>query len=341
MNNLNQQYIPVNGDARTPDGKGTYTPQPVVKANNLAKAQVPTPVAAMAGAFSPTMTSQSQYEPQYSQTEEEEPIEEEEEEEEDEDVVEVEEGTNAQLRNSLISLLGEHVSPETISQLEGIFEAAVSEKSEKRVNKLVTKIDENVASYLENVTNTLVEKVDDYLDYVVEEWMQDNSLAVEQGIKTQIAENFINGLKNLFENHYIDVPNEKYNALDELYAQNRNLEQNLNTKINENINIKKQLMLNECATIFVAETRDLADTQVSKLQSLMENVSFENPEEYRAKLNAIKDNYLYSQTKFARPVPAQTYQPINEDMTFSAVKPLESSTVENYANVIGKLNKKL
>jgi hypothetical protein len=340
MDNLNENFVPVNGDARTPDGKGNYTPQPVVKANNLAKAQVPTTVAAMAGSFSPTMTSMPPMDYQSSQTEEE-PIEEEEEEEEDDDVTEVEESNSYQFRSALISLLGENVSPETIEQLEGIFEAAVSEKSERKVNKIVTKLDESVASYLENVTNTLVEKVDDYLDYVVEEWMQDNSLAVEQGIKTQIAENFINGLKNLFENHYIDVPNEKYNALDELYAQNRNLEQNLNASINENINIKKQLMLNECATIFVSETKDLADTQIAKLQSLMENVSFENSAEYHSKLNAIKQNYLTTQNTFVRPIPAPTFQPINEEMTFSPVKPMENSTVENYASVIGKLNKKL
>ena len=342
MNNLNPQYMPVNGDARTPDGKGSITPQPVIKANNLAKAQVPTPVAAMAGAFSPTMSSVPPIQSQTSQTDDE-YVEEEEEEDENEapDVSEVEESNSYQFRNALISLLGENVSPELVSQLEAIFEAAVTEKSESKVNKIVTKLDENVASYLENVTNTLVEKVDDYLDYVVEEWMQDNTIAVEQGIKTQIAENFISGLKNLFENHYIDVPNEKYNALDELYAQNRNLEQNLNATINENINIKKQLMLNECATIFVSETKDLADTQISKLQSLMENVSFENPVEYRAKLGTIKDNYLSSQATFVRPVPVQSYQPINEEMTFSPVRPLENSTVENYASVIGKLNKKL
>jgi hypothetical protein len=342
MNNLNQQYTPVNGDARTPDGKGTFVPQPVVKANNLAKAQVPTPVAAMSGAFAPNMRTPGPS--QNSQEVEDEYYEEEEEDDnanESSEPTEVEENNSYQFRNALISLLGENVSGELISQLEAIFEAAVKEKSDSKVNNIVTKIDENVASYLENVTNTLVEKVDDYLDYVVEEWMQDNTLAVEQGIKTQIAENFIGGLKNLFENHYIDVPNEKYNALDELYAQNRNLEQSLNNTINENINIKKELMLNECATIFVAETKDLADTQIAKLQSLMENVSFENPGEYQAKLNAIRNNYMSSQANFVRPAPVQKYQPINEEMTFSAVRPLENSTVENYASVIGKLNKKV
>jgi hypothetical protein len=334
MNMPGMLAMPVNGVSMLPDGKTPLTPQPVVKANNLAKAQVPTPAAAMAGAFAPNMmggsSQQSQQEPEV-----------EEEEEEESEPTEVEESANENFRSALISLLGENISPDAVSQLEGIFEAAVNQKVDYKVQSLVTKLDEGVQEYLNNVTTTLVEKVDDYLDYVVEEWMQDNQLSVEQGIKTQIAENFINGLKNLFENHYIDVPNEKYNALDELYAQNRELEESLNQTINENMQIKKNLMINECATVFVAETRDLADTQIEKLQSLMENVSFENVNEYRNKLMAIKDNYLNTQSNFVRPSQPVSYQPINEEMTFSAVKPIENNTVENYANVIGRLNKKI
>lgn len=333
--NLSEQQMaamPANGFAFTPDGKTPITPQPIVTANNYAKAQVPTPAAALAGAFPSSMAA-----PVSTNNEEADEMEEETEEEEDTDVTEVDEAATEQFRNALISLLGENVSDQTISQLEGIFEAAVNDKVTNRVNGLVSQLDENVQTYLNDVTNGLVEKVDDYLDYVVEEWMQENTIAVEQGIKTQIAENFINGLKNLFENHYIDVPSEKYNALDELYAQNRDLEQALNNSINENMDIKKDLMLNECATIFVAETRDLADTQIAKLQSLMETVSFASPAEYQNKLGAIKANYLSSQSNFVRPIA----QPINEEMTFSPVNNVENSTVGNYVSAIAKLNKKI
>ena len=188
--------------------------------------------------------------------------------------------------------------------------------------------------YLDNVTESLVEKVDDYLDYVVEEWMTENAVAVEQGIKTQIAENFISGLKNLFENHYIDVPNEKYNVLDELYAQNRELEGKLNESINTNINLRKEVALTECAGIFVAETRDLADTQIAKLQSLMENVSFENSNEYREKLVAIKENYLHASK--------QTVQrPVEPEETFSTVKGNPTTLVEGYVGALGRLNKRV
>lgn len=327
--------MPVNGASFTPDGKGVVTPQPIVTGDNFRRAQVPTQVAAMGGMMSMS-SNMSQEEPE----ENEEMEEMEEEEEETSEPVETSEST-IKFKNALVELLGEEAAESTlVTQLEAIFEAAVQEKVNTEVSKTIVSLDEGVKNYLENVTNNLVEKVDDYLDYVVEEWMQENAVAVEQGIKTQIAENFITGLKNLFENHYIDVPAEKYNALDELYSHNVELADTLNKAINENIALRKDMALTECAGIFVAETKDLADTQVVKLQSLMENVAFANPEEYRQKLVTIKENYLTNPAVVARPSrPAP--QQINEEMTFSPVVTPENNTVESYVNVIGKLNKKL
>jgi hypothetical protein len=239
-------------------------------------------------------------------------------------------------RSAILSLLGEeNVNEKALSQLEAVFEAAVSDRVESEVAALMVELDENAKTYLETVTNSLVEKVDDYLEYVVEEWVTENSVAVEQGIKTTIAENFITGLKNLFENHYIDVPAEKYNVLDELYAQNRQLQEALNESMNQAINLKKEVALTECAGIFVAETKDMADTQVVKLQNLMENINFSGPEEYREKLVAIKENYMRG-TKVS--APSKT---IDEDMTFSKAVKAPTTLVENYANVLGRLNKKL
>lgn len=247
--------------------------------------------------------------------------------------VETSEEVKLQLHNALVSLLGEDVDPSLVSQIEAVFEAAVTDRVEREVAHIVENVDGNVKEYLDNVTESLVEKVDDYLDYVVEEWMTENAVAVEQGIKTQIAENFISGLKNLFENHYIDVPSEKYNVLDELYAQNRDLETKLNESVKYNMDLKKEISLTECAGIFVAETRDLADTQVAKLQSLMENVNFATPDEYREKLVAIRENYLTS-----RPAPARHIQP---EQSFAPVKQTPTTLVEGYVGAIGRLNKKV
>jgi hypothetical protein len=257
------------------------------------------------------------------------------------DESEVEEGSKKKAKTTEVEenfiaalgeLLGENLDASLLGKLEAIFEAAVTDRVESKLAEILVELDEDVKTHLNTVTESLVEKVDDYLDYVVEEWMTENAIAVEQGIKTQIAENFITGMKNLFENHYIDVPAEKYNVLDDLYAQNRGLNEQLNGTINENINLKKQIALTECAGIFVAETRDLVDTQVVKLQNLMENVSFTTPEEYREKLVAIKENYL------ARPkAPARI---VEEVETFSKVQTAPTTLVEGYVSALGRMNRK-
>jgi len=252
----------------------------------------------------------------------------------DQEENEEEKEVNENFRAAIAELLGEDVSPSLVNKLEAIFEAAVTDRVEKHLSRVLVELDEGVQTELSNVTEALVEKVDDYLDYVVEEWMTENAVAVEQGIKTQIAENFIGGLKNLFENHYIDVPSEKYNVLDEIYAQNRELETQLNSSINENINLRKEVSLTECAGIFVAETRDLADTQIAKLQNLMENVQFSSPEEYREKLVAIKENYMTG----TRPAPARVADAVD---TFSQPANIPTTLVENYASAIARINKKV
>ena len=318
-------------------GRGSMTAPPVAT-GAVAVPGVPAPIVpnsmGMMGKAAPAMSAPAQSsgeEEETEETEEEEATEVEESVEDQEMIAEA----RAQFRAALSSLLGEEVaSEELVSKLEAIFEAAVNDRVEKSVSHIVQGVDGNVKEYLENVTESLVEKVDDYLDYVVEEWMTENAVAVEQGIKTQIAENFISGLKNLFENHYIDVPNEKYNVLDELYGQNRELEEKLNEAVNVSIELKKQVELTECAGIFVAETRDLADTQIAKLQNLMENVSFGSVDEYRDKLTAIKDNYLNTASRS----PVQSIEP---EQTFAPVKTAPTTLVEGYVGALGRLNKRV
>lgn len=307
-------------------GRGVMTAPPV--ASGVVAVPVPAPIVPNSMGVSAQVSGAQG-------GEEEEETEEEMQEEVDVDDEAVLEEARAEFRAALASLLGENSeNAELVSQLEAIFEAAVAQRVEKTVAVIAEKVDGNVKDYLETITESLVEKVDDYLDYVVEEWMTENAVAVEQGIKTQIAENFISGLKNLFENHYIDVPNEKYNILDELYAQSRELQSKLNESVKENMELKKQVNLTECAGIFVAESRDLADTQIAKLQNLMENVSFSSPEEYRQKLVTIKENYLNR----AKSVSTRTVEP---EQTFAPVKGTPTTLVESYVGALGRLNKKV
>ena len=312
------------------DGRPDFTATPIVMG---APATTPVPAPVVPNTMAAIMGGKVAGAPAPVQSSEEES--EETEEGGENEPTEVEEEARLHFRAALASLLGEeNATEELVNKLEGIFEAAVNDRVERTVASIVEDVDGNVKQYLDNITESLVEKVDDYLDYVVEEWMTENAVAVEQGIKTQIAENFIGGLKNLFENHYIEVPNEKYNVLDELYAQNRELETKLNEAVNTAIGFKKQAELTECAGIFVAETRDLADTQVHKLQSLMENVSFETPEEYRDKLLAIKENYMNSN----RVAPSRNIEP---EQTFSPVKGNPTNLVEGYVGALGRLNRKI
>jgi hypothetical protein len=332
---MGMQTGAANGEVYMPDGKTAMFPSPV-DTNMMNRGTSQTPLRGAVDARS-AYSSGFNSGMQQPQPPEEEFDEYEEEEEEEDDAGEgMAEGYKSQFRDSIISLLGDsNVSSSLVEQLEGVFEAAVQDRVEKNVAIVLEEVDQNVKTYLSNVTNNLVEKVDDYLEYVVEEWMTDNAVAVEQGIKTQIAENFITGLKNLFENHYIDVPAEKYNVLDELYAQNKGLHEQLNQRMNDNINLKKEVALTECAGIFVAETKDLADTQVAKLQALMENVSFGGPEEYRNKLSAIKDSYLNNARQYSAP------RIMHEEQTFSKVKEVPTTLVEGYASALGRINKKV
>lgn len=305
-------------------GRGSMLPKPVCGTApavmaNIGKPGVPATMSAMSA---PKMAYNSEES-------------EETEEAEESDEEEMKEEAAYKLRGALIQLLGEdNASEELLGNLEAVFEAAVADRVETKLSEILVELDENVKNQMNTITEALVEKVDDYLDYVVEEWMVENAVAVEQGIKTQIAENFISGLKNLFENHYIDVPAEKYNVLDELYAQNRELHEKLNVTMNESINVKKELALTECAGIFIAETRDLADTQVAKLQSLMENVTFSSIDEYRQKLVTIKENYLKK--------PAPSFKAVQPEETFSKPEFTQPTTlVEGYVNALGRLNKKV
>ena len=263
------------------------------------------------------------------QAQKEEPEEQDEEEGEEEEMKEA-----VEFEQSLRSLAGDvQLSEEFFVQVKTLFEAAVDQKLKAVAEEIAPTLQEEFESKLGEVTMTLTEKIDDYLDYVVEEWMQDNKLAVETGIKSTLAENFITGLKKLFEMHYIDVPAEKYNVLDGLYEQAGHLQNDLNEVLRENIELKKQLLITECAGIFVAETKDLADTQVEKLASLIENIEFSTSDEYKTKLLTLKEHYLGSKVA----VPEQP----DPELTFSKPASVPTTLVESYANSLTRLAKKL
>ena len=173
-----------------------------------------------------------------------------------------------------------------------IFETAVKTRIQEQTKILEARYEEKLSVETETVKEAMVEKVDSYLNYVVEEWMKENELAVERGIRTEIAEDFITGLKDLFKEHYIDVPEEKYNVLDDLTTQNKKLEEKLNNEISKNVDLTKQVSESAKSKSIGEVSEDLADTEKEKFEKMAENVEYDSADKFREKLETIKESYF-------------------------------------------------
>ena len=173
-----------------------------------------------------------------------------------------------------------------------IFETAVKTRIKEHKEILEVQFEEKLSAETETVKEAMVEKVDSYLNYVVEEWMKENELAVERGIRTEIAEDFITGLKGLFKEHYIDVPEEKYNVLDDLTGQVKDLESKLNEQIEKNVNLSKDVSESKRESLVTSVSEDLADTEKEKFASMAENVEYDSAEKFQEKLETIKESYF-------------------------------------------------
>jgi len=187
---------------------------------------------------------------------------------------------------------GEELSEEFKEKAATVFEAAVK----SRIRSEIERMEEGYAVSLEEATDTIKEelstKVDDYLGYVVEQWMQENELAIERGLKGEIAEDFIAGLKQLFEDHYIDVPDEKYDVLEAQAEKITELEEKLNDIIEENVEKKKVVESLSRERAIAEACYDLAETETEKFTSLVEDVEFTDEESFAEKLSTLKESYF-------------------------------------------------
>tara|TARA_R100001463_G_scaffold19496_1_gene47942 strand:+ start:3491 stop:4477 length:987 start_codon:yes stop_codon:yes gene_type:complete len=222
---------------------------------------------------------------------------------------------------------GEDLSEEFVVKAADIFEAAVNSKINEYAGMVDESYTQTLTEQLDNVVVNLAEKVDEYLNYVVTEWMTENEVAVERGIKTDVAESFIKGLKGLFEAHYVDIPNERYDILDDLFEVNEQLQESLNSQINTNIQLNSFLDKAEREQIFAHYTQDLADTEIEKFANLAENVAYDNANVYSEKLQNIKEGY------FNNNVPP--YEPVElvEETTNQKISS-GSNVMDNYVDAI-------
>ena len=186
----------------------------------------------------------------------------------------------------------EDLSEEFKSKAATIFEAAVNSKVKEAKKKMHAGYEEKLKEESEKAKGELVEKVDSYLAYVVEEWMKENELALERGIKGEIAEDFISGLKKLFEEHYISVPDEKYDVLEDQASKIESLEKKLNEEIEKNVELNKENSESKRASIVAEMGEDLAETSKEKFNKLAEEVEYTNEEDFRAKVSTIKESYF-------------------------------------------------
>ena len=234
--------------------------------------------------------------------------------------------------NALVD--GEDLSEEFKEKAATIFEAAVKSKTRKELERITEDQQVAMAIEIDEYKDTLSEKVDQYLDYVVEEWMKENELAIERGLKGEIAEDFISGLKQLFEDHYIDVPNEKYNVLEAQSDKIAELEEQLNSVMENNIkmnSVNSELVREQVIAEVVS---GLADTEVEKFKSLTEEIDFKDQDTFREKLDTLKESY------FPKVNSDQTYN--NDDDYGSAEQDIDTTNaMKAYMSAIGRTEKRI
>ena len=204
------------------------------------------------------------------------------------------------MKEDLDALLGgENLSEEFVTKASTIFEAAVIARAEEVIAEAEVALQEQFETAVEEVKEDLAAKVDDYLNYMVEEWMKENALAVEKGLRAEIVEDFITGLKGLFEEHYIDIPEEKVQVVEELTSKVEELEAALNEQIARGIELTKSLNEQKKIEAIYTACEGLTQTQVEKLKSLAEGVEFTTEEEFVTKMETLKESYFKAEVVVA------------------------------------------
>lgn len=233
---------------------------------------------------------------------------------------------------------GADVSEEFISKATEVFTAAVLSKVNEQLDAVNGQFETAIAEETSVIGESLVERVDSYLDYVVESWMADNAVAIERGLKTEIVENFMSGLKNLFIENYIDLPDEAVDVVEEMTTKVDSLEEAINEEIEKNIELTNRIKEFERAIAFAEVSEGLTDTQVAKLESLSEAVDFEDVKSYTKKVATLRESYFPTKASAAPLSESVTLdeEPVGEEITEKQV-PVEMAA---YMNAIARGIKK-
>ena len=205
--------------------------------------------------------------------------------EEEEEAIDVETDIQALLE-------GEELSEDFTNKARTIFEAAIRSKVAEMKEQVKSEYEENLIEQVQSIKEELTDRVDSYLEYVADEWIAENQLAVEKGLKTEMTESFLTGMRSLFEEHYVTIPDEKYDVLENMVDKLDEMEGKLNEQIDKNVALNKRLSESVADVIFAEVAEGLALSQKDKFASLAENVEFESEESYREKLATLRKSYF-------------------------------------------------
>ena len=228
-------------------------------------------------------------------------------------------------------LAGENLSEDFREKAETIFESAVSTRVQEEVSVLEEAYAKSLEEEVSQIHEQLIEQVDSYLNYVVENWVKENEVAIESGLRTELTEGFISGLRNLFAEHYIDVPEEEVNIVEEMGNKLEKIETRLNEEIDRNVSLSRMLNESKQTEILFSAYDGLTTTQAAKLRSLAENITFTTPEEYETKVQTLKESY------FSKSVSQRTHlDPVEDADGRTMIAEEHTGPMAHYVKAIGK-----
>ena len=271
------------------------------------------------------------------ESEEQEIVAEEESSEEEEVVAEEQIEDSIDVEEDLTALLeGEELSEEFQNKARTIFEAAIKTKISEVKSELQEQYEKTIVEEVASVKAELAERVDAYLEYVSDEWMSENKLAVEAGLKTEMTDSFLTGMKSLFEDHYVTIPEDKYDVLNSMVEKLDEMEGKLNEQINKNVALNKRLAESTSDVILADVSEGLAVTQKDKLASLAENVEFDGEDNYREKLVTLRNSYFPANPG----APKQQTENLSEGTETGHQQPAVTGVMESYLSAISRSVKK-
>ena len=271
------------------------------------------------------------------ESEEQEIVAEEESSEEEEVVAEEQIEDSIDVEEDLTALLeGEELSEEFQNKARTIFEAAIKTKISEVKSELQEQYEKTIVEEVASVKAELAERVDAYLEYVSDEWMSENKLAVEAGLKTEMTDSFLTGMKSLFEDHYVTIPEDKYDVLNSMVEKLDEMEGKLNEQINKNVALNKRLAESTSDVILADVSEGLAVTQKDKLATLAENVEFDGEDNYREKLVTLRNSYFPANPG----APKQQTENLSEGTETGHQEPAVTGVMESYLSAISRSVKK-